>query len=118
MTEKSTRLEIGWNFDNSYARLPESLFTRLHPASVRSPEIAILNDQLATYLGLSVQSLQSNEGAAALAGNQIPEGALPLAQAYAGHQFGHFNRLGDGRALLLGEQITPQGTRVDIHLKG
>jgi uncharacterized protein YdiU (UPF0061 family) len=67
---------------------------------------------------LNVQSLQSNDGVAVLAGNQIPEGALPLAQAYAGHQFGYFNMLGDGRALLLGEQIIPKGTRVDIQLKG
>ncbi|MCY9698357.1 protein adenylyltransferase SelO [Paenibacillus alginolyticus] len=118
MTEKNTMLDTGWNFDNSYARLPELLFTRLKPAPVSSPKVVILNDQLASSLGLNIQSLQSNEGAAALAGNDIPEGALPLAQAYAGHQFGHFNRLGDGRALLLGEQITPHGTRVDIQLKG
>jgi uncharacterized protein YdiU (UPF0061 family) len=118
MTEKKTMIETGWNFDNSYARLPESLFTRLNPVPVRSPKVIILNDQLATSLGLIVQSLQSNDGAAVLAGNQIPEGALPLAQAYAGHQFGHFNRLGDGRAHLLGEQITPAGMRVDIQLKG
>ncbi|MBB3072784.1 uncharacterized protein YdiU (UPF0061 family) [Paenibacillus baekrokdamisoli] len=73
---------------------------------------------MASSLGLNVQALQSNDGVAVLAGNQIPEGALPLAQAYAGHQFGHFNMLGDGRALLLGEQITPQDERVDIQLKG
>jgi uncharacterized protein YdiU (UPF0061 family) len=69
-------------------------------------------------LGLNVQSLQNSEGVAVLAGNQIPEGALPLAQAYAGHQFGYFNMLGDGRALLLSEQITPLGARVDIQFKG
>ncbi|KRE47983.1 protein adenylyltransferase SelO [Paenibacillus sp. Soil724D2] len=118
MTEKKSRIETGWNFDNSYARLPESLFTRIHPTPVRSPKIIILNDQLAKSLGLAIESLQSNDGAAVLAGNQIPEGALPIAQAYAGHQFGHFNRLGDGRAHLLGEQITPEGIRVDIQLKG
>ena len=73
---------------------------------------------LATSLGLNVQALQSEDGVAVLAGNKIPEGALPLAQAYAGHQFGHFTMLGDGRALLLGEQITPLGERVDIQLKG
>ena len=73
---------------------------------------------MATSLGLNVQALQSDDGVAVLAGNQIPEGALPLAQAYAGHQFGHFTMLGDGRALLLGEQITPLGERVDIQLKG
>ncbi|WP_410512834.1 YdiU family protein [Paenibacillus sp. BR2-3] len=108
----------GWNFDNSYARLPELFFTRLNPAPVSSPKVIILNEPLATSLGLDIQALQSNDGAAVLAGNQIPEGALPLAEAYAGHQFGHFTMLGDGRALLLGEQITPRGERVDIQLKG
>ena len=73
---------------------------------------------MATSLGLNVQGLQSEDGVAVLAGNKIPEGSLPLAQAYAGHQFGHFNMLGDGRTLLLGEQINPQGERFDIQLKG
>ncbi|MGF9712710.1 protein adenylyltransferase SelO [Paenibacillus naphthalenovorans] len=118
MTEKKAATETGWNFDNSYACLPESFFTRLNPTPVRSPRLIILNDRLAASLGLSVQALQSNDGVAALAGNRIPEGAEPLAQAYAGHQFGHFTMLGDGRALLLGEQITPLGQRVDIQLKG
>ena len=110
--------EIGWNLDNSYARLPKSLFSRLNPTPVHSPKLIILNYPLATSLGLNAQALQSNDGVAMLAGNQIPEGALPLAQAYAGHQFEHFTMLGDGRALLLGEQITPLGERVDIQLKG
>ncbi|QWU18554.1 Uncharacterized conserved protein YdiU, UPF0061 family [Paenibacillus sophorae] len=118
MTEKNTIIETGWNFDNSYARLPESFFTRQDPSPVRSPKLVILNDPLAASLGLNVQALQRSDGAAVLAGNEIPEGAEPLAQAYAGHQFGHFTMLGDGRALLLGEQITPRGERVDIQLKG
>jgi uncharacterized protein YdiU (UPF0061 family) len=118
MTEKKAITETGWNFDNSYARLPESLFTRLKLNPVRSPKLIILNGSLATSLGLDVQALHSNDGVAVLAGNRIPEGALPLAQAYAGHQFGHFTMLGDGRAILLGEQITPLGERVDIQLKG
>lgn len=118
MTEIKAILETGWNFDNSYARLPELFFTRQDPASVRSPKLIILNGPLAASLGLNAQALQSDDGVAVLAGNQIPEGALPLAQAYAGHQFGHFTMLGDGRALLLSEQITPQGERVDIQLKG
>ncbi|MBF8982697.1 YdiU family protein [Lutibacter sp. B2] len=118
MTEKKGIIETGWNLDNSYARLPKSFFTRLNPTSVPSPKLIILNHPLATSLGLNVQALQSNEGIGLLAGNQIPEDALPLAQAYAGHQFGHFTLLGDGRAMLLGEQITPLGNRVDIHLKG
>ncbi|MBS4193178.1 YdiU family protein [Bacillus sp. FJAT-49705] len=110
--------EAGWNFDNSYAHLPKSFFTSLNPTPVRSPKLIILNDPLARSLGLNVQALQSDDSVAVFAGNQIPEGAFPLAQAYAGHQFGHFNMLGDGRAHLIGEQITPQGDRFDIQLKG
>jgi uncharacterized protein YdiU (UPF0061 family) len=113
-----TKIETGWNLDSSYARLPESFFTRQSPTAVRSPKLIILNHPLATSLGLNVQALQSKEGVAVLAGNRIPEGALPLAQAYAGHQFGHLALLGDGRAVLLGEQITPHGARLDIQLKG
>ncbi|CUH93944.1 UPF0061 protein [Propionispora sp. 2/2-37] len=108
----------GWNLDNSYARLPESLFSSLNPTPVASPALIAFNQPLATALGLDVQELQSQDGVAVLAGNRIPAGACPLAQAYAGHQFGHFTMLGDGRALLLGEQITPQGERFDIQLKG
>ncbi|MHB8126427.1 MAG: protein adenylyltransferase SelO [Desulfitobacteriaceae bacterium] len=118
MTKGKTIIETGWNLDSSYARLPKSFFTSLNPIAVRSPKLSILNYPLATSLGLNVQALQSKDGVAVLAGNRIPEGALPLAQAYAGHQFGHFALLGDGRALLLGEQITPLGERVDIQLKG
>jgi uncharacterized protein YdiU (UPF0061 family) len=110
--------ETGWNLDNSYARLPKLFFSSINPTPVRSPKLIILNNQLATSLGLNIQALQSEDGVAMLAGNQIPEGASPLAQAYAGHQFGHFNMLGDGRAVLLGEQIPPQGERIDIQLKG
>jgi serine/tyrosine/threonine adenylyltransferase len=110
--------ETGWNLDNSFARLSKSLFSSINPTPVSSPKLIILNNQLATSLGLDVHALQSEDGVAVLAGNQIPEGASPLAQAYAGHQFGHFNMLGDGRAVLLGEQTPPQGERTDIQLKG
>ncbi|MCO7175217.1 YdiU family protein [Sporolactobacillus kofuensis] len=110
--------ETGWNFDNSYARLPATFFSRINPTPVRAPKLMILNHSLAESLGLSVEALQSEEAIAVFAGNHIPEGAAPLAQAYAGHQFGHFTMLGDGRAVLLGEQITPQGERYDIQLKG
>ncbi|KPC77892.1 hypothetical protein ADL26_01440 [Thermoactinomyces vulgaris] len=118
MTPKNGMMAAGWNFDNSYTRLPQSFFTLHEPTPVRSPKLVILNEQLATSLGLEIEALQSEDGVAVLAGNRIPEGAMPLAQAYAGHQFGHFTMLGDGRALLLGEQITPEGERVDIQLKG
>lgn len=110
--------ETGWNLDNSYARLPNSFYSSVNPTPVHSPKLVILNDQLAASLGLNVQALRSEGGVAVLAGNEIPEGASPLAQAYAGHQFGHFTMLGDGRAVLLSEQITPEGQRVDIQLKG
>ncbi|MGM7723714.1 protein adenylyltransferase SelO [Metabacillus sp. Hm71] len=110
--------EAGWNLDNSYAQLPKIFFTSHNPTPVESPKLIILNEPLAASLGLNAQALQYEDGVAVFAGNKIPEGASPLAQAYAGHQFGHFNMLGDGRALLLGEQITPEGERVDIQLKG
>lgn len=110
--------QTGWNLDHSYARLPKSFFSNVNPTPVNSPNLIILNNSLAESLGLNVKELQSENGVAVFAGNQIPEGALPLAQAYAGHQFGHFTMLGDGRAILLGEQITPQSDRVDIQLKG
>ncbi|MGG3562793.1 YdiU family protein [Neobacillus rhizosphaerae] len=108
----------GWNFDNSYSRLPEAFYKSTNPTPVNSPQLVILNGSLAKSLGLNVEALQSEEGIAIFAGNKIPEGASPLAQAYAGHQFGHFTMLGDGRAVLLGEQITPENKRVDIQLKG
>ncbi|MFF2445633.1 YdiU family protein [Neobacillus sp. NPDC058068] len=108
----------GWNFDNSYSRLPKSFFSSVNPTAVSSPNLIIFNYPLAASLGLNEEALQGEDGAAVFAGNQIPEGGLPLAQAYAGHQYGHFTMLGDGRAILLGEQITPTGERVDIQLKG
>lgn len=118
MNEKPSNLDAGWNFDNSYTRLPHSFFSKLNPTPVRAPELSVLNESLAASLGLSPEALRSEYGVATLAGNTIPEGALPLAQAYAGHQFGYFNMLGDGRAILLGEHITPTGERLDIQLKG
>lgn len=111
-------LEQGWNLEHSYAQLPQRFFSQLAPTPVRSPELAVLNEQLATSLGLNIEALQSEEGIAVLAGNRLPEGAVPIAQAYAGHQFGHFTMLGDGRAILLGEQIAPSHERYDIQFKG
>lgn len=108
----------GWNFDNSYVRLPDLFFRRIDLNPVESPELAVLNSSFAVELGLDVEALRNEACTAVFAGNRIPEGALPLAQAYAGHQFGNFTMLGDGRALLLGEQITPKGERFDIQLKG
>jgi Uncharacterized conserved protein len=118
MTNIIEGTKFGWNFENSYVRLPKSFYSCLNPIPVSSPELIILNSPLAASLGLNIEALKSEAGVAALAGNLVPEGALPLAQAYAGHQFGYFTMLGDGRALLIGEQITPSGERVDIQLKG
>lgn len=118
MSEGKITIETGWNLDNSYARLPETFFSRLNPTPVRSPKLIIFNHSLAKSLGLNVQALQSDDSVDMLAGNKIPKDALLLAQAYAAHQFGHFTMLGDGRALLLGEHITPKGERFDIQFKG
>jgi uncharacterized protein YdiU (UPF0061 family) len=118
MTQRKEKTETGWNLENSYARLPKAFFTSLKPHPVQSPKLVAFNEPLAASLGLNIEELKSEKGTAVLAGNDIPEGALPLAQAYAGHQFGHLTMLGDGRAVLLGEQVTPQGERYDIQLKG
>ena len=107
------------HFDNSYARLPQGFFTRTHPTPVRDPQLVALNRPLAERLSLDADWLASPEGIAMLAGNALPEGAEPIAQAYAGHQFGGFMpQLGDGRAVLLGEVVAPDGARFDIQLKG
>ena len=106
-------------FDNSYARLPERFYTRIDPTPVKAPELLLLNTALARELGLDPAALESPEGVAVLAGNAVPQGAEPLAQVYAGHQFGGFSpQLGDGRAVLLGEVVDAEGTRRDIQLKG
>ena len=106
-------------FDNSYARRPERFFARLDPAPVRAPALLALNCDLALRLGLDPEALAAPEGVAMLAGNAVPAGAAPLAQAYAGHQFGGWvPTLGDGRAILLGEIVAPDGARVDLALKG
>ena len=109
--------DAGWRFDNTYVRLPEALYERVRPAAVRSPGLVVLNRPLAADLGLDAESLHE-AGAAMFVGNESPPGAEPIAQAYAGHQFGHFTNLGDGRAILLGEHLTPDGRRLDIQLKG
>ena len=115
---KHSRRDAGWNFDNSYVQLPEAFYVRLNPKPVSTPKLVVFNRALAQSLGLIPDALKGDEGAAVFSGNLIPEGAEPLAQAYAGHQFGSFTMLGDGRALLLGEQVTPKGERFDVQFKG
>lgn len=108
----------GWRFDNTYSRLPDTLFTAAEPVRVREPKVAILNERLAGELGLDLRALSPDATAALFAGQELPPGARPIAQAYAGHQYGHFTMLGDGRAILLGEHRTPSGQLVDIQFKG
>ena len=113
----------GWRLEHSYAQLPRLLHVAVGPTAVRAPRVVVWNRRLAEELGLAAAAWASAErasGAAAeiFSGNVLPPGAVPLAQAYAGHQYGHFTTLGDGRAILLGEQITPRGERWDVQLKG
>lgn len=106
-------------FNNRYITLGETFFVKTSPSPVTRPSLIKFNDELAGDLGLSVRNPGSADVAALFSGNSIPEGAEPLAMAYAGHQFGHFNpQLGDGRAILLGEVISPDGARFDLQLKG
>ena len=106
-------------FDNSYAKLPDRFYTRLAPTPVRAPGLIRVNGALARDLGIDPDALASPDGLSVLAGNAVPPGADPLAQAYAGHQFGGWvPQLGDGRAILLGEVMGRDGIRRDIQLKG
>jgi protein adenylyltransferase len=112
-------MTVHFPFQNTYAALPASFFARVAPTPVLSPRLIKLNRPLAVQLGLDPDRLSSPEGVEILAGKQIPDGADPIAMAYAGHQFGHFvPQLGDGRAILLGEVIDADGVRRDIQLKG
>ncbi|MHA6260767.1 protein adenylyltransferase SelO [Sporosarcina sp. CAU 1771] len=118
MSPNNIKAEVGWNFNNTYNQLPNLFFSEMSPNLVEMPKLVLLNDALAMELGLNPEELKRKGSIAVLAGNDFPEGAQPLAQAYAGHQFGNFTMLGDGRATLIGEQITPNGKRLDIQLKG
>jgi uncharacterized protein YdiU (UPF0061 family) len=107
------------SFDNSYARLPDVFFSRVKPAVVPSPRVIKINSSLARTLGLDPDWLASSEGLGLLSGNDLPEGSDPLSMVYAGHQFGGWApRLGDGRAILLGELVGKDGVRRDLQLKG
>lgn len=110
---------LSFAFDNSYARLPERFYARLDPTPVAAPRLLKLNHALAAELGLDAAALASPAGVEMLAGNRVAPGSLPIALAYAGHQFGNFvPQLGDGRAVLLGEVIDRHGRRRDLQLKG
>src|SRR5437588_417706 len=112
-------MTVHFPFQNTYAALPANFFVRVAPTPVAAPRLIKLNRPLAVHLGLDPELLSSPEGAEILAGKRVPDGADPIAMAYAGHQFGHFvPQLGDGRAILLGEVIDADGVRRDIQLKG
>ena len=104
--------------ENTYINLPDIFYSKQEPSSVPNPQLVAFNYSLAKELKLDIDYLTSKEGAEILSGNKVLEGTTPIAQAYAGHQFGYFTILGDGRAVLLGELITPKGERLDIQLKG
>jgi uncharacterized protein YdiU (UPF0061 family) len=112
-------MTVHFPFQNSYAALPANFFARVAPTPVAAPRLIKLNRPLAVQLGLDPDLLETPEGAEILAGKTVPDGADPIAMAYAGHQFGNFvPQLGDGRAILLGEVIDRDGVRRDIQLKG
>ena len=110
--------KIGWRFDNSFARLPEMMLSRLDPIPVKAPKLIIINNVLAKELGLDFSIIADEHIASVFAGNSLPQGSESIAQAYAGHQFGYFTMLGDGRAIIIGEHLTPDNKRVDIQFKG
>lgn len=111
-------IQTGFNFDNSYINLPKEFYSHVNLKPVKSPKLVILNNNLASSLGLSLEFLKLPKGISILSGNTKADDGVYISQAYAGHQFGHFTMLGDGRALLIGEQITPSNQRFDIQLKG
>ena len=110
--------KIGWRFDNTYSKLPSSMMSRLAPVPVKKPELVILNNSLSKELGLDFSNTKEENLALIFAGNLLPEGSETIAQAYAGHQFGHFTMLGDGRAIVIGEHISKNNERFDIQFKG
>ena len=110
--------KVGWKFEHSYITLPQDFFVEQEPIKVSNPKLILLNEPLLESLGLNKEALSYTAWGDIFSGNHIPLEAHPIAEAYAGHQFGHFAELGDGRAVLLGEQMAPDGKRFDIQLKG
>ena len=115
---KSGINSINWNFDNSYSKLPDSFKENIKPIKVRNPELVLLNEDLAKELNLNFSDVDKDELSALFAGNILPKDSITIAQAYAGHQFGHFTMLGDGRAVLIGEHVSRNKNRHDIQFKG
>lgn len=110
--------QLNWRFDHTYSQLPDLFYVDQSPKQVFDPHLLVMNEPLAQSLGLDLGGVDQAALARIFSGQDLPAHARPIAQAYAGHQFGHFTMLGDGRALLLGEHLTPDGRRVDIQFKG
>ena len=110
--------KIGWRFDNTYSKLPDTMLSRLAPIPVKKPELVVLNYSLSKELGLDFSTTNKEDLALMFAGNLLPEGSESIAQAYAGHQFGYFTMLGDGRAIVIGEHLSKNNKRFDIQFKG
>ena len=111
-------MTIGWHFDNTYSKLSKTFIEDIKPTPVHDPELVILNEQLAKELNLDFTKTKEKDLSLLFSGNSLPNGSATIAQAYAGHQFGHFTMLGDGRAVLLGEHISNKNNRFDIQFKG
>ena len=111
-------MTIGWHFDNTYSKLSNTFKEEVKPTPVHNPELVVLNDQLAKDLNLDFSKIEKKNLSQIFSGNTLPKGSATIAQAYAGHQFGHFTMLGDGRAVLLGEHLVNNTTRFDIQFKG
>ncbi|MDA9152988.1 YdiU family protein, partial [Candidatus Pelagibacter sp.] len=111
-------MTIGWHFDNTYSKLSNTFKEDIKPTPVHDPKLVILNEQLAADLNLDFSKIKDKDLSSIFSGNSLPDGSNTIAQAYAGHQFGHFTMLGDGRAVLLGEHISNKNTRFDIQFKG
>ena len=113
------RKQTTFNFENTYAKLPETFYQQINPSPVKNPKLIEINEELLDYFKIDSEFIKSKEGVSVLSGNKIVEGSKPIAMAYAGHQFGNFvHQLGDGRAVLLGEIISKDGLRFDLQLKG
>ena len=111
-------MTIGWCFDNTYYRLSDIFKEDIKPIPVKKPELVLVNKTLAENLNLNFSNLDNQELSELFSGNSLPEGSNSIAQAYAGHQFGHFTMLGDGRAVLIGEHLSKDNKRYDIQFKG
>ena len=111
-------MTIGWHFDNTYSKLPNTFKEEIRPTPVHDPELVILNEELAKDLNLNFSNINKKQQAEIFSGNLLPKNTNTIAQAYAGHQFGHFTMLGDGRAVLLGEHLINENSRFDIQFKG